>query len=67
VVKWGIPEPVDHSIFRRPRREFSYFFARLRASVRRFERRVREAIASLDPRRGHLARLRRRLSRADLH
>jgi 3-oxoacyl-[acyl-carrier-protein] synthase III len=62
VVKWGVPKHHDATILRRQQRQFSYWFATLRTRVRRWQRRVGEFLESLNPRKGRLARLRRKVN-----
>jgi 3-oxoacyl-[acyl-carrier-protein] synthase III len=66
VIKWGAPTPAESAILKKQRREFSYLFARWRATLRRLSRRINEALEFFRPAQGRLARLRRKADNTPL-
>ena len=68
VVKWGAPKPEDRTLnrFNRPRREFSYVFARWRARLARLSRQINDAVRRIRPQQGRMQRLRQRFDRETL-
>lgn len=66
VIKWGSPEAIiERSTlnFNRPRRQFSYTFARVRSRFSRLNRQIGESIDRIRPERGRMQRLRRKVDR----
>ncbi len=66
IIKWGAPEPTGERSrlnLNRPRRQFSYTFARLRARIGRLSRQINEMIDRIRPERGRMQRLRRKVER----
>ena len=64
ILRWGDPRPVDRrseALINQGRREFSYFLVRIRASLRRFSRRI----SKLFGRSNRIQRLRDKADRLD--
>lgn len=69
VLKWGIPPSDDerqYAFINRPRRQISYIYAYWRTRLTRLRRRLDDLLASVRPKRGRMARLRRRVERYPL-
>lgn len=68
IVKWGVPKAEDRTVnrFNRPRREFSYLFARWRARLARLSRQFNDTLRRIRPHQGRMQRLRQRFDRETL-
>lgn len=68
VIKWGVPDPneVQGTVLNRQRRRLTYTLARMRTSLSRWRRNMRNMFSSLNPTRNRIGRLRRQIDRDDL-